>query len=73
MEFHVDEPVPYIPDHLSVPQFIFDSSLVPRPQRLPETPYFIEEATGRPVFEAEVNYTSRIRITAYCRPIGETS
>jgi len=66
MEFHVDEPVPYIPDDLSVPQFIFDSS-VSRPQRLPETPYFIEEATGRPVFEAEVNYTSTVRMTAYCQ------
>ena len=55
MEFHVDGPVPYIPDHLSVPQFVFDSSIVPRPQRHPETPYFIEDATGRPVFEAEAS------------------
>ncbi|KAL9716547.1 hypothetical protein Ac2012v2_000995 [Leucoagaricus gongylophorus] len=58
MEFHVDEPVPYIPDHLSVPQFVFDSSIVPRPQRHPETPYFIEDATSRPVFEAEVKRRS---------------
>ena len=54
MEFHVD-PTPYIPDHLSVPQFIFDSSIVPRPQRHPEVPYFIEDATGRLVFEADVS------------------
>ena len=57
MEFHVS-PVPYIPDHLSVPQFIFDSSIVSRPQRHPEVPYFIEDATGRLVFEADVSSAS---------------
>ncbi|KAJ3574028.1 hypothetical protein NP233_g2050 [Leucocoprinus birnbaumii] len=56
MEFRVDEPEPYIPDHLSLPQFVFDTTVVPRPRRLTETPYFIEDATGRGIFEAEAKH-----------------
>lgn len=55
MEFRVNEPEPYIPDHLTIPQFVFDTTVVPRPQRPREAPYFIEEATGRGVFEDEVS------------------
>ncbi|KXN86772.1 4-coumarate--CoA ligase-like 7 [Leucoagaricus sp. SymC.cos] len=58
MEFRVDEPEPYIPDHLSIPQFVFDTTIVPRPQRPRETPCFIDEATGRGVFEAEAKHRS---------------
>lgn len=58
MEFRVDEPEPYIPDHLSIPQFMFDTTVVPRPQRPSGTPYFIEDATGRGVFEAEAKQRS---------------
>jgi hypothetical protein len=54
MEFCVDEPEPYIPDHLTIPQFMFDTTAVPRPPRLRETPYFIDDSTGREVFETEV-------------------
>jgi 4-coumarate--CoA ligase len=53
MEFSVDEPEPFIPDHLTVPQFMWDTSVVTKPRRGPEIPYFIEEATGRNIFEQE--------------------
>ncbi|XP_006454976.1 putative acyl-CoA synthetase [Agaricus bisporus var. bisporus H97] len=55
MEFFVDEPEPYIPDHLTLPQFMWDTSAVARPHRGPEIPYFIEEATGRKIFEEEAS------------------
>lgn len=54
MEFQVDEPVPYIPDNLTIPQFVFDTTIVPRPQRPRGTPFFIEAATGRGLYEDEV-------------------
>lgn len=58
MEFRVDDPEPYIPDHLTLPQFVWDNTVVTRPRRFPETPYFIEEATGRKISEDEVGPTT---------------
>lgn len=50
----MDCPLPHIPDNLTIPQFVFDTTIVPRPQRPHGTPYFIEEATGREIYEDEV-------------------
>ncbi|OBZ76955.1 hypothetical protein A0H81_03408 [Grifola frondosa] len=49
------EPVIPAPDDLTVPQFIFDVNAHPtRPARREETPCFIEEESGRPVYISEL-------------------
>ncbi|KAF9448181.1 amp dependent CoA ligase [Macrolepiota fuliginosa MF-IS2] len=58
MEFRGDGPAPYIPDHLTIPQFVFDTTVMPRPQRPRETPFFIDEPTGRRIFEDEAKRRS---------------
>ncbi|KAI9461168.1 amp dependent CoA ligase [Russula earlei] len=48
-------PLPYIPDDLTLPQFILDSTHGCRPSRRPQgTPWLIEDATGRKVGYKEI-------------------
>ncbi|KAF8073408.1 phenylacetyl-CoA ligase [Lyophyllum atratum] len=47
-------PLPNIPDHLTIPQFIFDSVHECRPVRTSKIPWLIEDETGRAVGEAEL-------------------
>ncbi|KAF5315018.1 hypothetical protein D9619_007429 [Psilocybe cf. subviscida] len=54
MEFRASLPSPDIPDHLTIPQFFLDSSHATRPQRRKDTPWIIEDATGRKIFGTEL-------------------
>jgi len=47
-------PLPCIPDDLTLPQFIFDYEHSSRPARNPNTPWLIEDETGRNVGEKEL-------------------
>jgi 4-coumarate--CoA ligase len=49
------EPVPFIPDNLTVPQFFFDTDHVLRATRPQGVPFFIEDATDRAVDSREVS------------------
>lgn len=46
--------LPYIPDDLTIPQFILDHSHPTRPINRLNAPWFIEESTGRKVGFEEV-------------------
>lgn len=48
-EFHSLTPLPFIPDNLTVPQFILDSQHPSRIVRNNSNPWLIEDATGRGV------------------------
>ncbi|KJA20114.1 hypothetical protein HYPSUDRAFT_43470 [Hypholoma sublateritium FD-334 SS-4] len=54
MEFHPQQPAPFVPDDLTVPQFIFDGTHESRPDRRPAIPWLVEDATGRKIFEDEL-------------------
>ena len=54
MEFQPQQPAPFVPDDVTVPQFIFDGTHETRPARRPEIPWLVEDATGRKIFEDEV-------------------
>ncbi|KAF9005401.1 phenylacetyl-CoA ligase [Cyathus striatus] len=47
-------PLPYIPDDLTLPQFLFDCQHPSRPQPKGPVPWFIEDGTGRKIMESEV-------------------
>lgn len=53
-EFYAREPCPYIPDDLTVAQFILDAHHPGRSIRPNDTPWFIEDATGRQIGYDEV-------------------
>ena len=57
--FQNPAPLPYIPDDLTVAQFILREYLPSRPLRPRNVPYFIEDSTGR-----EVNY-EEVRINTW--------
>lgn len=48
-------PLPHIPDHLTLPQFIFDYEHPLRPSRCSNIPWLIEDDTGRQIGEHEVS------------------
>ncbi|KAF8187779.1 phenylacetyl-CoA ligase [Pholiota molesta] len=54
MEFAARQPCPYVPDDVTIPQFIFDSRHETRPNRKPETPWLIEDGTGRKLMESDL-------------------
>ncbi|KAF9561069.1 acetyl-CoA synthetase-like protein [Agrocybe pediades] len=55
MEFHSQsEPLPNIPDDITVPQFIFDYEHKPRPKRTSGVPWLIQDETGRKIHEKEL-------------------
>ncbi|KAF9465775.1 phenylacetyl-CoA ligase [Collybia nuda] len=55
MEFHSPAgPLPFIPDNLTVPQFIFDYEHPSRPARNSGIPWLIEDETGRKIGEQEL-------------------
>jgi len=55
MEFQsLSEPLPHIPDDVTVPQFIFDSEHELRPKRGSKVPWLIDDETGRKLFKSEV-------------------
>ena len=47
-------PLPYVPDDVTIPQFLFDSWHPTRPVKTELTPWFIEDATGRGITFEEV-------------------
>ncbi|KIM38392.1 hypothetical protein M413DRAFT_245572 [Hebeloma cylindrosporum] len=47
MEIHAQEPSPYIPDNVTVPQFMFDTLHNARPSRKNETPWLVQDETGK--------------------------
>jgi hypothetical protein len=55
-------PLPYIPDDLTLPQFIFDYKHTSRPTRSPEIPWLIEDETGRKIGVDEVSADGRLSI-----------
>jgi 4-coumarate--CoA ligase len=50
--------LPFIPDNLSVPQFILDGQHPARPVRKHGIPWLIEDASGRKVGVEEVSMPS---------------
>ncbi|KDR82330.1 hypothetical protein GALMADRAFT_237577 [Galerina marginata CBS 339.88] len=55
MEIHSQGPhLPHIPDNVTIPQFLFDYKHEIRPTRLSETPWLIQDDTGRKFWEAEL-------------------
>lgn len=50
-----DASLPFIPDDLTIPQFILDSWHPSRPVKTELTPWFIEDATGRNIGYDEVS------------------
>lgn len=52
------DPVPYIPDNLTITQFILDSAHSYRPLRPVNVPWLIEDATGRKIGLEEVTMAS---------------
>ena len=52
------DPVPYIPDNLTITQFILDSAHSYRPPRPVNVPWLIEDATGRKIGLEEVTMVS---------------
>ena len=52
------DPVPYIPDNLTLAQFILDSAHSYRPLRPVGSPWLIEDATGRKIGLEEVSMAS---------------
>jgi 4-coumarate--CoA ligase len=55
------DPLPYIPDDLTLPQFILDSTHEYRPSRPQGATWLIEDATGRKIGLGEVTTSSCIR------------
>jgi hypothetical protein len=53
-EFRSPIPLPYVPDNISIPQFIFRSGVPGRPVRPSNVPFFIEDGTGRAVTYEQV-------------------
>lgn len=54
MEIYAQEPFPYVPDNITVPQFIFDTLHKARPPRRNGMPWLIQDETGQKLGEAEV-------------------
>ena len=56
MDIYAEEPFPYVPDNITVPQFMFDAShkARSRPPRGNGTPWLIQDGTGVTFGEAEV-------------------
>ena len=52
------EPLPHIPDDVTIPQFFLDSWHPIRPVKTQPTPWFIDDATGREVMFDEVRARS---------------
>ena len=55
MEFTAQQACPYVPDGVTIPQFIFDSEHETRPMRKPRTPWLVEDATGKKMMESDVS------------------
>lgn len=54
------EPAPYIPDNLTIPQFLFHADHTLRATRPNGVPFFIEDATGRTVDSGEVSHVVKL-------------
>jgi 4-coumarate--CoA ligase len=54
------EPAPYIPDNLTIPQFLFHADHALRAIRPGGVPFFIEDATGRAVNSGEVSHVVKL-------------
>jgi hypothetical protein len=54
MEIYAQEPSPYVPDNITVPQFVFDTLHKARPPRKNGMPWLIQDETGKKFGEAEV-------------------
>lgn len=54
MEFAAHQTCPYIPDDVTIPQFMFDSQHETRPNRKAGTPWLVEDATGKKLMESDV-------------------
>jgi len=52
--FSPGDPLPHIPDDLTLTQFIFNSTHKRRPHRPQGSPWLIEDATGRKIGREEV-------------------
>jgi hypothetical protein len=55
-------PLPPIPDDLTCAQFILDRTHTRRPLRPAHAPWFVDAATGRPVFLEEVRLCEGVRV-----------
>ncbi|PPQ73368.1 hypothetical protein CVT24_008585 [Panaeolus cyanescens] len=57
MEFQpLGDPLPHIPDDVTVPQFLFDTPHEVRPKRDVKTPWLIQDETGKMLYEDELRY-----------------
>ncbi|KAF9474156.1 phenylacetyl-CoA ligase [Pholiota conissans] len=54
MEFIAQQACPYVPDGVTIPQFIFDSEHETRRKRKPGTPWLVEDATGKKMMESDL-------------------
>ncbi|KIL59197.1 hypothetical protein M378DRAFT_111242 [Amanita muscaria Koide BX008] len=54
MEFHSAGPLPVVPDDLTIPQFMFDYKHPNRPERDPNSPWMIENDTGRQFLHEDI-------------------
>ncbi|KAL0578501.1 hypothetical protein V5O48_003494 [Marasmius crinis-equi] len=52
-------PLPHIPDHLTVPQFILDFKFPQRPYRPEHIPWLLEDHTGRKIYFQELRRRTR--------------
>ncbi len=52
--------LPHIPDDLTIPQFMFDYRSPEKPARPDHVPFFIDDHSGRPVFERQVQLSVSI-------------
>ena len=59
MDIYAQEPFPYVPDNITVPQFIFDTphKAWSRPPRGNRTPWLIQDEMGKMLGEAKVRAT----------------
>ncbi|KAJ7446405.1 phenylacetyl-CoA ligase [Mycena galericulata] len=64
--FTTQTTLPHIPDNLTLPQFFLDSSHPARPPRPADTPWLIEDLTGRPIYFDEL----RQRCTALANALS---
>ena len=61
MEFHSLGPsLPYIPDDQTIGQFVFDATHPARPKGKEDTPWLVEDATGRFLSKQEVSLVQRL-------------
>ncbi|KAF9046777.1 phenylacetyl-CoA ligase [Panaeolus papilionaceus] len=57
MEFQsLGDPLPHIPDDVTVPQFLFDTPHQVRPRRDVKIPWLIQDETGKKLYEDELRF-----------------